>query len=597
MTTTAPPVAVTAATASDAELTGARDELRVLLNSITPMLADRSDVLLDVAYDLPGSTAPAWFDPATAVITLNGDIALAGAHPDDIDPTTPTGRLEHPEIIGLQAHEASHAHSTRWHDAIAPDTPAATIAAATLLEDIRIEARQIARRPGDRLYLRAASRYLEVPAKPPEPDQLADAWRAAAAAVLLLGRVDAGVLTVPEVAAARPVLADALGPELLDTLQALWGKALMLLDGDGPGLLAVATDFAAAVLGDQAETHIPPGARCCSPLGGPGHDPDDPAPSPDTDPLTDAISAVLIAVANDASAEAATEAEALTPAAPEPDPAKKIEAKAKAAAEKAATIFTSPASRKGGPGRNPITGHRDPTDEERAAASHLAAALRKAQFRERTVTVAASAAPPGRLNGRAAMQSTAQRAMHMPVTAKPFRQRTRRKADRPRLSIGIAVDVSGSMWWAAQILSSAAWVIAQAASRAEARSATVAFGSTLTPITAPGRRPDHVTVLTAADNTEEFADAVRSLDCALNLATGTGARVLVVVSDGHYRQDQLAQAPKLIKRLTAAGVAVVWLDIRGTANVPEGAVRVHLAEPLAAIEAIVDAALGALRAA
>ncbi|MFF3517367.1 hypothetical protein ACFYX0_38565, partial [Streptomyces sp. NPDC002573] len=112
---------------------------------------------------------------------------------------------------------------------------------------------------------------------------------------------------------------------------------------------------------------------------------------------------------------------------------------------------------------SPVTGTRPPTPSEKAAAGHLARALRAAAYRERTVTVTASAVPPGRLNMRGALARDAQKAAGALPTAQPWIRTQRRQGPTPPLRVGIAVDVSGSMRAAAHPIASAAWILAKAA--------------------------------------------------------------------------------------------------------------------------------------
>lgn len=186
--------------------------------------------------------------------------------------------------------------------------------------------------------------------------------------------------------------------------------------------------------------------------------------------------------------------------------------------------------------------------------------------------------------------------MGLLVTAAPFRQRVHRHVEQPPLTAGIAVDVSGSMGWAADTLSSVAWVIAQAAHRVGGRSATVAFGAAVTPIIAPGRPPSRVTGLAAHDGWEAFVEATRALDGALALATDVGARVLVVVTDGHLvGPGQLPEGARLVRRLTGAGVRVVHLSLSGTRTRPlAGATLAELGGAGDALDVIVDVVVAAL---
>ncbi|MDG6108828.1 hypothetical protein Daura_06065 [Dactylosporangium aurantiacum] len=191
--------------------------------------------------------------------------------------------------------------------------------------------------------------------------------------------------------------------------------------------------------------------------------------------------------------------------------------------------------------------------------------LRRARFRERASTVVTSATPPGRLDGRAAMLGAAQR-------------------------------VSGSMGWAAPVLSSVAWVVGQAVRRVGGCGATVAFGEAVTSIVAPGADPANVTKFVAKDGSEAFVEAVQALDGALGLARGDGARLLVVVSDGHLvGPGQLDEGARLVARLTGRGVRVLHLDVaeRGTRPLA-GATLVRLHTPDGVLAVISDAIRDAL---
>ena len=113
-------------------------------------------------------------------------------------------------------------------------------------------------------------------------------------------------------------------------------------------------------------------------------------------------------------------------------------------------------------------------------------------------------------------------------------------------------------------IASAAWIIAKAADRIGGNSATITFGDQITPVTRPGRAPSHVTEFGAYDSTEVFSEAVRALDGELSLAAGTGVRLLVVVSDGHFRDVEKRTGKSLITRLMQSGCVVLWLHLPGT---------------------------------
>jgi hypothetical protein len=95
----------------------------------------------------------------------------------------------------------------------------------------------------------------------------------------------------------------------------------------------------------------------------------------------------------------------------------------------------------------------------------------------------------------------------------------------------------------------------------------VYYGSSVFPSLKPGEHLEEVKIYTASDSTEEFDTAFRALDGSLNLLNGDGARLLVIVSDGHYRADQRDSAKKWMKRCTEMGVAVLWLPFDSGYNV------------------------------
>ena len=247
---------------------------------------------------------------------------------------------------------------------------------------------------------------------------------------------------------------------------------------------------------------------------------------------------------------------------------------------------------------SPVRGYRPPADAELAAANQLAAALRRARYRARAVTQVASAVPPGRLVGRDALLADAQRQLCMPVTARPFRARVRRHVDQPPLAVGIAADVSGSMGWASAPMASASWIIARGAAQIRGRVAAVAFGNRVTPVITPGTPLRDVPILAARDGEESFTLAIRALDGALGLSTGSGARLLVIVSDGILVvPGESVTGQQAITRLVRAGTGILWLDHDGNARVMAGAIRVPLPSPADAADVIARAAEAALAAA
>jgi hypothetical protein len=114
-----------------------------------------------------------------------------------------------------------------------------------------------------------------------------------------------------------------------------------------------------------------------------------------------------------------------------------------------------------------------------------------------------------------------------------------------------------------------AWVMSEAVRRVQGKCAMVYCGQDVFPTLKPGQRLDKVNVYTAPDSTEEFEKAFLAIDGAMNLTHADGARLLVIVSDGHYRSEQKAHAKRLLKKADKSGVAILWLTFDGKIYEPE----------------------------
>lgn len=580
----------------------ARSELDIRLNTIVGLFTQRIDVLVTTVWDQPAGTPPGWYTPGTAFATINGDAALSGVDPNDVDPTTPQGRLTHPVLIGILVHEAGgHANHSTWRAHVPDSTSPLILYAAALLDEPRVEAVHLGRRPTDRLYLRAASRALLLGSSEIGSQASTTPWEAASAAALTCGRVDAGVLGAADVAPLEEHLRGLLGGEL-DDLRALWRQALATADDDTATMLDLARQWCAVVgLDPGNDDHGMLGPSCAldavhsgdtqasdlspDPEEGEGGEEEALEPGRDSGVLRGLLELVAAGVADEAASEAMERRD--RDVAPLPHPGRLAARDAEVAdredaAAAARVVFSGVALASGwraSAGRSkssPVTGERAPTLAEQVAANRVGAALRRARFRARTIHTVPSATPPGRLDGRAAMLGAAQRHLGLPVTAQPYRRRCSLQQEEPPTRIGIVVDVSGSMEHITDPMSSAAWIMARAAWRVGGRTATIAFGDRATPIIRPGSLPQRVTLFGADQGTLAFIPAIQAADGALGLATGTGARLLVIASDGELPDHDREPGRRLIRRLVDAGAVVLWLDFDGRTLALDGAIRVPL---------------------
>jgi hypothetical protein len=166
----------------------------------------------------------------------------------------------------------------------------------------------------------------------------------------------------------------------------------------------------------------------------------------------------------------------------------------------------------------------------------------------------------------------------------------------PPLRVGIACDVSGSMWAVAPAVASAAWILARAVSHVtDAKAATVIYGNHVRPLTHPGQAPTHVQDFPAADGTERFTRAIDALDAAVDLTRPGAARLLVIVSDGCYTPSELDTGQHRITRLRATGCGILWIGLNHATRAMPGTRPLVLTDPATAPDAIADAVTATLR--
>ncbi|TQL96579.1 hypothetical protein FB559_2118 [Actinoallomurus bryophytorum] len=588
---------------------GAWLRLSAALTAQAETLTGRDDLTVTCAPGA-GHGAPGCFIPSLATIELDG--AHLGHVPSTCDPRRPSDRERYPALWGVFLHETAHVRHSDWHARIAPTltplTPASTgpgagattahLQAATLLEESRIEAVHLRTRPADRRWLRACTSQLiladftapptspgitpsgtpMIPGTPAVTPQVAmTPWEAAHAAALLLARVDAGVLEAEETQTLATTITGILGASRLSALSALWHTAHATADDDHETMLDLGRRWC-TILGAHAD-EPPPDSQEMEKNAGESSGPS---------PLAEAITAALTAVAD---------ADAPPPqpvSGPGPAHERAAEQQARRSASNAARRVFDPGHQDGGPDR--ITGTRPPTPAEQAAARKLAGHLKGAAHRDRIPTATTSATPPGRLRMRGALAADAQRAAGATPTAEPFTRTTRRHVPTPPLRLGIACDVSGSMRELAAPIASAAWILAKAAASVpDARSATVIFGRGVQPITYPGKTPARVREFKAVDSYEKFCDAIDALDGAVQLSRPDAARLLVIVSDGCFREPELIGGQQRVTRLIRNGCAVLWLAL-DMAVCMDGAHLITLTTPADAADVIGRAAVRALRA-
>jgi len=516
------------------------------LTDLAPLLCGRDDVRVVVA---PGAAkgAPGMFNIATAVIELDADVCFEGIDPATINLADLRDHIRYMEGLGAFCHECAHAEHSRWIPG--SSWPGPVVVAAFILEDLRIEAAQIRRRPLDLAWLRAASLKLDVPDLRRTRPRAFGLWRAAAAAALCLGRVDAGILDPadPNIGRVRKAFVRALGKDLFAALETIWQQALTVADTDGPMMGAL-------------------GAAWCR----------------------------LLCASNTVIAAASDERQQALAAATDMAAAVLVDAAAASPTGSGGESFERPISDLFAYTRPPAISH-PATGQARAAATRLAQALAEAAQPPREPTVVNTVTPPGKLNMRGALAGAAQRAAGAPVTAKPWRRAVRRRQPNPAVKVGIALDVSGSMDVFFAPAATAAWMLAFAAKQTGGMAAAATFGQRVRTLIAPGKVPAAIPVPELEWGTDHLDIVIDALDGALGLAKpDQHARLLFLITDGWLAHSQIPPVAEQCDKLRQAGCEVI--QIGPAQSIALEACRfVEVADPIASLHMIIQTAATALR--
>lgn len=501
-----------------------------------------------------GHGAPACYNPALAEIEVDVVRAFGkGITPEMIgDLHQRKNQYEFPRAVGALYHEAFHATFSEWSmEKAREDLEKDEYDALVLLEETRIEFQGLLVKPRSKEFLRACAMELVVADSAEGFSTMPDTAKSAFLVALVHSRVEAGVLAPEDVAEITDLVDEFLG---YDTVSALLEIAEKFRAHDDhanadPVLYGLAREWAKTVR-DKVEEN---GESQESGSEGEGES----AMSEFAEALAEAMEEAKATVA-------ISSTEALDEQEQKEDWQEQVETKASKAKdsqmneETAKKIFSKGS---GGEGRTSsrLVETRQPTTEERRGAVTIASWLEKAKYRERDITEIASVVPPGRLRTRALVQSKAMEARGVRQEVAPFRKKVRKQTDEPTLTVGVMVDISGSMSSAMEPMASTAWIMSEAVRRVQGKTAMVYYGNEVFPTLKPGQHLGDVKVWSAPDGTERFDEAFRALDGGLNLLNGSGARLLVVTSDGAYTSDQYDKAKKWVKRCKESGVAVLWL--------------------------------------
>lgn len=524
--------------------------------------AERNDLVVYVGAEMSAPVS-ALFDPATAEIEVNAKDAFGIADPEIVGDLNDRSMMyEFPKATGAILHEALHARFTRW-DLVksSKDLKPKENEALHLLEESRIEGLGIIHFPENADFLRASAMEIVIGDLTDEKLAKMSGTRAfAQMAGLVGGRVDCGVLDYADVKPILDFVVAGLGKDLYDQLRDLWRKAQYHnKHANADDLYPLAIEWERLVSekakekGEETEN-----GDCGFPI-----------PSELLEEIKEAL---------EKSADESSWTATINLGDQEIEEQRQEEVKERASEgkrresnkEAESKVFSKSSGETAyGKSSSKLIETRKPTSSERVASVKVGQMLEKAKYRERDVSLTTSVLPQGRLRTRSMVQKKAYEAVGVRVPVEMWEHKTRKQTDEPTLNIGVMVDISGSMSEAMNPMATTAWVLAEAGRRIQARTAMVYYGEGVFPTLRVGQRLDEVNVYSAPDGTEKFNEAFMALDGHINLLDSRGAKLLVVVSDGHYSGGQVGKAKDWIRECDKRGVAVLWLTFDKNTSTPD----------------------------
>ena len=529
---------------SSPEWLGVASQVGSLVNEI----AGRND-LVGLAGPDAGGGAPACYKPSIAEVELNTVVAFgAGADPRYVgDLCERSTQYEFPVATGAIYHEAFHARFSGWSiPAAAEALKEDELEALILLEESRIERRGIVSNPLSRVFLKASAISIAV-GDVEQVKSLTTTRLLANVVALVHGRVLAGVLDLDDVAQVIASTNEKLGDDVVRKLSEILSKFQEHTnDSDLSDVYDLAREWAKIVRETEEER---------GESSGDGQEQEDGTEGAAAEAAAALASELLGELREAADDVAVSNHSDLVSQEVKEEWDKEVKERAKESKERkshkesAKEVFSKgtgplPAS----PTASRLVESRKPNASERSAAVIVSRLLEKAKYRERDAVDVSSVVPPGRLRTRALVQGAAMKAKGIATPVEAFRRTVRKQTDDPTLTVGVMVDISGSMSSAMEPMATTAWVLSEAVKRVQGRAAMVYFGSDVFPTLKAGQHLDDVQVYSAPDGTEKFHRAFTALNGELDLLYGSGARLLVVVSDGCYTGKEAQAATEWVAR-------------------------------------------------
>lgn len=540
--------------------------------------AGRNDLMMLIGDGATFGIAPALFDPEGLQIEVDRSIAFGSVPADSVgDFRKRSVQFDFPRAAGLLLHEALHARYSKYDIiAIREEFKGTHIPnLVEIFEETRIEALGVQLYPKNKVFLKAAAMELIVPdfikatKSNKEKDQKFSLWSIVTVYCLINGRILIGTLERGDVIDITKAVDGYFGKPLVKKMNTILVRAQRhAAHGSGSYLVGCAKEFIELLKDfedekkDQQKNNSSTKDEDKTKEQRDQEDADEFFSQMTSDPafaqevleaLQDAASVSAEAGIAEQESEERTEAK-LSMLKQE----RTIKDDAKEAADKVFSISRGSREMSGGTGSR-VVQTRNPQPQERAAAVTIAHQLEKAKYHDRDETVVTTVVPPGRLRTRAALQGAAYKSRNVHNPAEPWSKTKRKHTDDPSLHLGVMVDISGSMGAAMEPMAVSAWVMSEAVRRIQGKCAMVYYGSSVFPVLKAGQHLPQVTVYSAPDGTEKFNDAFKALDGSLDLLYGSGARLLVIVSDGDYIPVERVKAREWLEQCDKNGTAVLWI--------------------------------------
>jgi hypothetical protein len=526
--------------------------------------AERNDLVVYLGDEMKSEGMVAMFDPALAEIEISTRGAF-GYSPKWVgDLTERDNQYDFPKAVGAIFHESLHARFSLWDlEQASKALSENEYLALHLLEESRIEGLGVMVFPENREFLRASALEIVIGETTPESLAKITTTRAFAKLAGLIGaRIDAGVLSLADVQNVIDLVIDNLGQELYDELRVLWRKGQNYTNHkNAEPMYDLAREWERLVSEREKEKGEDSGGD----KGGSG---EGEGGIPMSKELAEALSEALKESAenNEITTNSNLAKQEQNERWAEDTKARSSESKRREKnKQEMSKVFTKNSQEQGTNGSaSTLLETRKPQSAERVASVKVGQLLEKAKYRERDVTTVRSVLPAGRLRTRSLVQGEALKSKGVFTPVEAWEHKTRKHTDEPTLTIGVLVDISGSMGGAMNPMATTAWVLANAGRRVQAKTAMVYYGTGVFPTLRAHEKLDEVRVWSAPDGTEKFDQAFRALDSHLTILDGQGARLLVIVSDGHYTPDEVRHAKSWVRECDKKGVAVLWLTYDGT---------------------------------